>query len=137
MLNEIKRTEQWRCIQKGDTQAVRQEFDLLPKEEIRQSLLEEQHYLCAYCMKRIKNDGLHTTIEHWEPLSVNKDKALEYDNMLAVCDGGRKADLTGNVQRILCCDEMMKTSGRGLLFRLRWTVVRRRAPGRSGRAWSS
>ena len=24
--------------------------------------------------------------------------------MLAVCDGGRKADLTGNVQRILCCD---------------------------------
>lgn len=104
MLNEIKRTEQWRCIQKGDTQAVRQEFDLLPKEEIRQSLLEEQHYLCAYCMKRIKNDGLHTTIEYWEPLSVNKDKALEYDNMLAVCDGGRKADLTGNVQRILCCD---------------------------------
>lgn len=103
-VNEIKRTEQWRCIQNGDTQAVRQEFDLLPKEEIRQSLLEEQRYLCAYCMKRIKNDGLHTTIEHWEPLSVNKDKALEYDNMLAVCDGGRKADLTGNVQRILCCD---------------------------------
>lgn len=84
--------------------AVSQEFDLLPKEEIRQSLLEEQRYLCAYCMKRIKNDGLHITIEHWEPLSVNKDKALEYDNMLAVCDGGRKADLTGNVQRILCCD---------------------------------
>lgn len=41
-VNEIKRTEQWRCIQNGDTQAVRQEFDLLPKEEIRQSLLEEQ-----------------------------------------------------------------------------------------------
>ena len=39
-VNEIKRTEQWRCIQNGDT----------------------------------------------------------------VCDGGRKADLTGNVQRILCCD---------------------------------
>ena len=47
-VNEIKRTEQWRCIQNGDTQAVRQEFDLLPKEEIRQSLLEEQRYLCAY-----------------------------------------------------------------------------------------
>lgn len=103
-INEIKRSSEWREISNENTKAIRKQFDLLPKEEIRESLLKEQHYLCAYCMKRIENDGLHTTIEHWRPLSKDKENALEYSNMLGVCDGGRKTDVSDGTHRILCCD---------------------------------
>ena len=54
---EIKSSPVWRKIPATDTDTIRKEgFDKLPKDEIRQNLLDEQHYLCAYCMKRIEND---------------------------------------------------------------------------------
>lgn len=104
---EIKSSSIWRSIQDGDTIAIRGQFDLLPKSEIRDTLLAEQHYLCAYCMKRIRNneDGtkiIHMTIEHWFPLSQDKERALDYKNFLGVCKGG--ADVAGPRSRILCCD---------------------------------
>lgn len=100
---QIKSSPEWKRIEVGDTYALRKKFDELPKAEVRQALLEEQHYLCAYCMKRIGNEELHTTIEHWLPLSKDKDNALSYRNFLAVCKGG--ADVSGNTKgRILCCD---------------------------------
>lgn len=100
---QIKSSPEWKQIQVGDTDALRGQFDLLPKAEVRQAILEEQHYLCAYCMKRIGNEELHTTIEHWSSLSKDKDNALSYHNFLAVCKGG--ADVSGNTKgRILCCD---------------------------------
>lgn len=105
-VNDIKRSPEWRSIQEGDTNAVRLQFDMLPKEQIRESLIKEQHGLCAYCMKRIHNNGLSTTIEHFVPLSKDKDSALEYSNMLAVCDGGKNTSVEG--KRILCCDACKK-----------------------------
>ena len=100
---QIKSSPEWKRIEVGNSDALRGQFDLLPKAEVRQALLEEQHYLCAYCMKRIGNEELHTTIEHWSPLSKDKDNALSYHNFLAVCKGG--ADVSGNTKgRILCCD---------------------------------
>lgn len=53
-------------------------------------------------MRKIKNEGLKTSIEHWYPLSKDKERALDYGNMLAVCDGGR--GWPGSGKRILCCD---------------------------------
>lgn len=44
-------------------------------------------------MKRIENDGQHTSIEHWYPLSKDKDRALAYSNMMGVCYGGKKTKL--------------------------------------------
>lgn len=101
-VNDIKRSPEWKSIQENDTSAIRAQFDTLPKEQIRESLIKEQHGLCAYCMKRIHNNGLHTTIEHFVPLSKDKTKALEYSNMLAVCDGGKSVSVENS--RILCCD---------------------------------
>lgn len=103
----IKSTPDWRSIHKGDTKAIRAQFDLLPKSEIRDALLAEQHYLCAYCMKRIRNNEngsavVHMSIEHWFPLSQDKERALDYQNFLGVCKGG--ADVDGSRNRILCCD---------------------------------
>ncbi len=101
-VSEIKSSPEWKQIKNGDTKAVRSMFDLLPKDNIRQSLLKEQHFLCAYCMRSIENDGNTTTIEHWAPLSTDKEGALDYKNMLAVCDGGKK--WKGGGKKILCCD---------------------------------
>lgn len=100
--SEIRSSREWKELGEDDIKAIRSGFDQLPKEAIRQNLLEEQHYLCAYCMRKITNDGLYTAIEHWCPLSKDKDKALDYGNMLAVCDGGR--NWKGEGRRILCCD---------------------------------
>lgn len=74
-INEIKRSDEWKQIPEGDTKAIREQFNLISKSGLRDTLLKEQHGLCAYCMKRIDNDD-KTTIEHWTPLSKSKDKAI-------------------------------------------------------------
>lgn len=104
---EIKGSPTWRSIREGDTKAIRNQFDLLPKAEIRETLLAEQHHICAYCMRRIKNnedgtEAIHMTVEHRFPLSQDKERALDYNNFLGVCMGG--ADVAGPRNRILCCD---------------------------------
>lgn len=63
------------------------EFDDLPsdkKDLLRKSLLEEQGYLCAYCMQRITGNN-DTKIEHYAPR--NEHNKLEYANLLVVCKG--------------------------------------------------
>jgi uncharacterized protein (TIGR02646 family) len=55
---------------------------------IRQKLLAEQGYLCAYCMQRITNET-STGVEHFDPqaLPKYKSKRLLYTNFLVVCKG--------------------------------------------------
>lgn len=53
-------------------------------------------------MRKIENNGRSTHIEHWYPLSKDKERALDYKNMLAVCHGG--ANYQGDEKRVLCCD---------------------------------
>lgn len=100
-INQIKRSDVWRNISDKDVKAIRDQFESLPKDSIRYTLLKEQHGLSAYCMRRIHNDS-STTIEHWAPLSKNKEQALQYSNFLGVCHGGRKSEADDN--KILCCD---------------------------------
>ncbi|OQW88986.1 MAG: hypothetical protein BWK78_07930 [Thiotrichaceae bacterium IS1] len=57
------------------------------KEVIRQQLLDEQGYLCAYCLGRLKNDRLSMKIEHWHGQENYPEEQLDYKNMLAVCGG--------------------------------------------------
>ena len=97
----IKKTEGWKRLDDTDTNGIRCRFNELPKEKIRESLIKEQHGLCAYCMKRIKND--HTmVIEHYVPIEESKEGALDYYNMLGCCDGGRCTKDEG--EKHLCCD---------------------------------
>lgn len=101
-ITTIKSRPSWR--QANEPDAIRDHFDLLDKGAVRLSLLEEQHGLCAYCMKRITNDGLVTSIEHWVPLSKDKALALDYNNFLAVCKGGADITMNSGERRVLCCD---------------------------------
>ena len=71
------------------------------KNSLTEALMREQGYLCAYCMRRIPQSGKNppVSIEHIIPQSENTDKALDYDNMLAVCNGNRDS---GDRRRLTC-----------------------------------
>lgn len=73
-------------------------FDGRDKADIRKVLLEEQGYLCAYCMTRISEKDM--TIEHYNSQSlINEKEALEYNNMLGVCNGNRNS---GSKKTLIC-----------------------------------
>lgn len=99
---KLQKNSEWISILESDTNAIRSFFDdEFPKEKMKRALIAEQHGLCAYCMRRIRDDS-HTTLEHLIPISKNKDGALDYRNIFGVCDGGREKDLSNG--RILSCD---------------------------------
>jgi uncharacterized protein (TIGR02646 family) len=58
------------------------------KDELRQALVDEQGYLCCYCLSRIEANAQRMKIEHWKPQSVDSARALEYRNLLGACKGG-------------------------------------------------
>lgn len=69
--------------------------------ELVDSLLKEQGYICAYCMRRIphkdklyKKDGINYTltdedhrIEHIQSREKYKERKLDYNNMVICCPG--------------------------------------------------
>lgn len=64
------------------------------KDDIRKSLLIEQGYLCAYCMRRISITEMK--IEHYIPGEEPTDEgSLEYSNMLGCCKGKIKGVKVG------------------------------------------
>lgn len=81
------------------------DFDGLDKTELREYLLKEQGYLCAYCMKRI-HDERDTKIEHYRARTAENE--LEYANLLAVCYGNQPSpDSVVKVgKKRLTCDSM-------------------------------
>ena len=55
-------------------------FDNLPREvkdRLRTSLLKEQGYICAYCMKKLEDDSSKVKIEHY--VARNEENELEYN----------------------------------------------------------
>lgn len=62
------------------------------KDDLRFSLLEEQGYICCYCMQRIKIDDIQLMnqkmkIEHWQCQDNYPHLQLNYNNLLAACLG--------------------------------------------------
>lgn len=57
---------------------------------LKDQLLCEQGFTCAYCMQNITYDNMK--IEHWLPQSANRDKSstLNYVNLLGCCIGNDK-----------------------------------------------
>jgi uncharacterized protein (TIGR02646 family) len=59
--------------------------------ELRDSLLEEQGYICAYCMRRIpikdKNSTETSRIDHILSRTKHEDLKLSYQNMVICCPG--------------------------------------------------
>lgn len=66
--------------------------NIFTRTNILKDLLSEQHFLCAYCMKKINLEN--ATIEHIigqkykdNGIEIGKQYDTKYSNMLAVCDG--------------------------------------------------
>ncbi|MCM1256543.1 MAG: TIGR02646 family protein [Roseburia sp.] len=55
------------------------------RQQLREHLIEEQGHICCYCMKKIFQNNSH--IEHFWPKASFPQKDLEYNNMLASCNG--------------------------------------------------
>lgn len=67
------------------------------KDAIRLSLLQEQGYVCAYCMRRIKQNNMK--VEHYRCQNAHKQLQLCYTNLFACCDGNE-----GNPVKSQTCD---------------------------------
>jgi uncharacterized protein (TIGR02646 family) len=71
-----------------------------PKDSLKKSLLKEQGYICAFCMRRISESNME--IAHWEPIKGNfgkPERQLDYKNLLASCAGNR-----GNPDKLQHCN---------------------------------
>ena len=81
------RTNKWNPVEK---QKIQPTYDGMPtevKDEVKEHLLREQGYLCAYCMRRLSSVK-KTKIEHWiAEKYLSEDEKLDYHNMLGVCYG--------------------------------------------------
>lgn len=73
---------------KGRTQKTYAELGNFPeiKQELKESLIQEQHQLCCYCESLIDLNSSH--IEHFFPQSSGS-KQLDYENLHASCNGGK------------------------------------------------
>ncbi len=64
--------------------------------ELRHALLEEQGYICAYCMRRIPvkdfNESETSKIEHIKSRNSYPNLQLNYDNMVICCPGNINSD---------------------------------------------
>ncbi len=79
-------------------------FDSCNKDDIRNALLKEQGYICAYCMQRISQNlneegKTVTKIEHYQAQSSDNSLQLNYMNMLGVCRGNE-----GEAKKLQHCD---------------------------------
>jgi uncharacterized protein (TIGR02646 family) len=58
------------------------------KDDLRNSLVDEQRGICCYCMQRIQPNLENMKIEHWKSQKYFSAKQLDYDNLLGACLGG-------------------------------------------------
>jgi uncharacterized protein (TIGR02646 family) len=59
------------------------------KDDLRNSLVEEQGAICCYCLQRIHPAADRMKIEHWHCQSSYPDEQLDYGNLLGACLGGQ------------------------------------------------
>jgi uncharacterized protein (TIGR02646 family) len=104
----------WKALANEDWTPTFSIFRNPQKAEVRRSLLSEQGYICCYCCSRIEDNVKTTVMEHFIPQSEEDEEgvnigsfhALDYDNLLACCDG-TKTD-NKSEEAIYCCDEHKK-----------------------------
>lgn len=53
---------------------------------LRRQLLQEQGYICCYCMGRISCDN--SKIEHFKPQTKYRELQIDYQNLFVACKGG-------------------------------------------------
>lgn len=89
---EPARLVEWKAKykRKEKRNAKYSELDAEVKQVLKEALLDEQGYICCYCMKQIDPDRSH--IEHFRPKSNPEYSSLDldYQNLLASCNGEKE-----------------------------------------------
>ncbi len=86
------------------TSTARTAFESLDKGAIRLLLFKEQKGLCVYCEKPLPTPGTEgdearsgqtglPRIAHWEPIDVDPEKALDWDNLHLSCASKTSCDI--------------------------------------------
>jgi len=102
------------------------------KDDLRDSLVKEQGYICCYCMQRISSNAEKMKIEHHQPQKKYPDLQLDYQNLLASCKGNdgdskhlpRHCDTSKGEQEITInpadksknCETLIKYKNNGLIY---------------------
>ena len=94
------------AVSSSDTKKLRKIFNKIDKKNIKIALSNNQHGLCAYCMKSLKDDN--SSIEHYLSIKTNPEETLNFSNYLCVCNGGSTIPVEQDEKRILCCDKSRK-----------------------------
>lgn len=63
---------------------ARTSFNALEKALLRAVLYSEQHHVCVYCERRVKESNT-PPIEHWHPVNGSPQHALDWDNLYLSC----------------------------------------------------
>ncbi len=69
------------------------------KDDLRDSLMKEQGYICCYCMQRIAPNAEKMKIEHRQSQKRHPELQLDYQNLLASCKGNE-----GKAKHLQHCD---------------------------------
>ena len=107
----LKELRDW-TISEGYTPEMAYEALQNPlKKTVREQLTQEQGHLCAYCMCQIPRNDLDPNvapiiIEHYIPRNPvdgrDVGQGLDYNNMLAVCNGNRATQMKRHNDDLTC-----------------------------------
>ncbi len=75
--------DKWKVLVNEDWQPTYEDLRGKEKNEVKDSLMKEQGYICCYCERRLTDDDSH--IEHFKPQSEKDVDPLDYNNMLCSC----------------------------------------------------
>jgi len=104
LIPKNKANEPQDFIRHKKQQNTKATYENAPKVNLTVALLEEQNYICCYCMQRIEVSD--TSIEHFLPKSIYDgtngfpDLTLDYGNLMATCTFGD--NVKGKLQH---CDD--------------------------------
>lgn len=78
----------WKALANEDWQPTYEELRGDIKNNLHDTLLEEQGYLCCYCEMEVTRSNSH--IEHFKPRTSYPELSLDYNNLLASCQRERE-----------------------------------------------
>jgi uncharacterized protein (TIGR02646 family) len=87
-INKSKEPENfkaWKKLANDDWKPCWKGFSKPEKIDVHNALLQEQGFICCYCGMRINREASH--IEHLLPRAIYPELALDYNNLLASCQG--------------------------------------------------
>ena len=83
--NDTKTSNSYSEFKNKDAEQCKKDEQANKTNNLRRALLNEQGYICCYCMSRIS--CYNSKIEHFKPQSLYKELQLDYKNLFIACKG--------------------------------------------------